>query len=273
MVDALKFSRLGLLALTFQLIGTAAFACKVPVFRYALDHWPGSDYTLRAGFEAPLVKANLKLAEGSKDGELLAPFDGKKPIWTGALDDESLAALLDSPKRREIVQRILDGHAAVWIIVDSGDEEADDELFERLSDRLEFFQSVAKLPEIDPEDPASQLGPGPELELKFSILRLDRDDPDESLLVRMLAGPKLAELPAGKPFVAPVFGQGRVLGAWGAESMDVEGIEEASFFLTGACSCQVKAQNPGWDLLLAVDWEKRLLEAEEARATDGEAKE
>ncbi len=61
----------------------------------------------------------------------------------------------------------------------------------------------------------------------------------------MLAGPKLAELPAGKPFVAPVFGQGRVLGAWGAESMDVEGIEEASFFLTGACSCQVKAQNPG----------------------------
>ncbi len=159
MVDALKFSRLGLLALIFQLIGTAAFACKVPVFRYALDHWSGSDYTLRAGIEAPLVKANLKLAEGSKDGEeLLAPFDGKKPIWTGALDDESLAALLDSPKRREIVQRILDGHAAVWVIVDSGDEEADDELFERLSDRLEFFQSVAKLPEIDPEDPASQLG-------------------------------------------------------------------------------------------------------------------
>ena len=69
--------------------------------------------------------------------------------------------------------------------------------------------------------------------------------------------------------LAPVFGQGRVLGAWTGETMDVEGIEEESFFLTGACSCEVKAQNPGWDLLLDVDWEKALRAVEEKRGTKG----
>jgi hypothetical protein len=233
------------------------------VFRYALDHWPGSDYVLKSAYKASVEDANLKLADGK--GELFAPFDAKVPIWSGELDQRKFAQLLDSPMRAEIVRRILGGDSAVWIIVESGDREADDALFERLSDRLTFFQSVAKLPEIDPDDPASQLGPGPDLKLKFSIMRLGRDDPKEALLVRMLAGPKLGELPEGKPFVAPVFGQGRVLGAWSGETMDVEGIEEASFFLTGACSCQVKAQNPGWDLLLSVDWEKGLRVAEEKR--------
>jgi hypothetical protein len=35
-------------------------------------------------------------------------------------------------------------------------------------------------------------------------------------------------------------------------------IEDISRYLSGPCSCQVKEQNPGFDLLLAVDWEARL---------------
>ena len=251
------------LALACVVMAVPARACQVPVFRYALDRWAGSEYVLKTAFDAQVGTANLKLAEGG--GELFAPFDKKEPIWSGELDKKKFAALVGSPKRKEIVKRILGGDSAVWVIVESGDKEADKELFDRLNDRLTFFQSVAELPEIDPADPASQLGPGPELELKFSILRLERDDPKESLLVRMLAGPRLKELREGEPFVAPVFGQGRVLGAWPADTMDAEGIEEASFYLTGACSCQVKAQNPGWDLLLAVNWEKELRVADEKK--------
>ncbi|MFT5407965.1 MAG: hypothetical protein ACI8XO_000539 [Verrucomicrobiales bacterium] len=249
--------------IAFMLLVSAALACKVPVFRYALDRWTGSEYVLKADGDHQLGTANLKLANGK--GELFAPFDDTEPIWTGEVDEKALGTLLNSPQRKEIVKQILAGASAVWVIVESGDKKADDEVFERLNDRLTFFQSVAQLPEIDPDDPASQLGPGPELELKFSILRMKRDDPREALLVRMLAGPKLDALEAGKPFVAPVFGQGRVLGAWPAEMMDAEGIEEACFFLTGACSCQVKAQNPGWDLLLSADWEKGLLAADQKK--------
>ena len=33
-------------------------------------------------------------------------------------------------------------------------------------------------------------------------------------------------------------------------------IDEACVFLTGACSCEVKEQNPGVDLAMAVDWDR-----------------
>ena len=206
--------------LTLGLIWAAmdAGACTVPVFRYALDRWPG------------------KTAENA----------------------------VESPIFWEIADRILAGDSAVWIQVDSGDKTADDAAFERLEARLKFFESVAELPEIDPNDPSSQLGPGPELTLKFSTLRLKRDDP----AVEQIAGPEVDALPADEAWIAPVFGRGRVLGAWQASLMDEEGIDEACFYLTGACSCQVKAQNPGWDLVMNVDWDARLLEAEDAALSE-----
>ena len=36
-------------------------------------------------------------------------------------------------------------------------------------------------------------------------------------------------------------------------------------FLLGACSCEVKRMNPGWDLLLRADWDEGLAAAEQAR--------
>jgi hypothetical protein len=48
--------------------------------------------------------------------------------------------------------------------------------------------------------------------------------------------------------------------------MDEEGIDEACFYLTGACSCQVKVQNPGWDLPMNVKWNERLIAADSTSA-------
>ncbi|MDF1814203.1 MAG: hypothetical protein P1V20_18505 [Verrucomicrobiales bacterium] len=150
---------------------------------------------------------------------------------------------------------IIEGNSAVWVQVDSGNQAADDEAFERLQSRLKFFEAVAELPEIDPNDPSSRLGPGPKLELKFSAFRIKRENP----VAKMIAGDKLDSLPEAEPWIAPIFGRGRVLGIWEASRMDEEGIDEACFYLTGACSCQVKVQNPGWDLVMNVDWDERLL--------------
>ena len=152
--------RLCLGAIGIFLLAGSALACKVPVFRFALDRWEGSDYVLKTGGEVAAGAANLKIdSKGDAGGgELYAPYAKGEPIWKGEINKESLAGLLSSPKRQEIVRRILGGDSAVWIIVESGDKETDDALFERLNDRLTFFQSVAKLPEIDPDDPTSQLG-------------------------------------------------------------------------------------------------------------------
>jgi hypothetical protein len=63
---------------------------------------------------------------------------------------------------------------------------------------------------------------------------------------------------ANGPWLALVFGRGRALGAWSSEGFGDEQIDEACLFLLGACSCEVKRMNPGWDLLLNVDWNESL---------------
>jgi hypothetical protein len=76
----------------------------------------------------------------------------------------------------------------------------------------------------------------------------------------MLAGPNADEMGNHGTWLAAVFGRGRVLGAWGARDFGDEQIDEICLFLLGACSCQVKQQNPGWDLLLDADWDTALQE-------------
>lgn len=40
------------------------------------------------------------------------------------------------------------------------------------------------------------------------------------------------------------------------KGINVENLVDCMVFLAGACSCQVKDQNPGMDLLMSWDWEK-----------------
>ena len=54
----------------------------------------------------------------------------------------------------------------------------------------------------------------------------------------------------------PIFGRGRALYALAGKGITKENVWEASFFLAGDCSCQIKAENPGTDLLMAADWMK-----------------
>ena len=63
---------------------------------------------------------------------------------------------------------------------------------------------------------------------------------------------------SGKPMVFPVFGRGRALWAYIGAGITEENIAEAAQFLIGPCSCQIKRQNPGSDLLLTADWEGSL---------------
>ena len=133
--------------------------------------------------------------------------------------------------------------------------------------RLKVLEQVASLPIQDPNDPDSQLGPGPPLRLKFATLRLRRDDPAEALLLRMIAGPKAAFDPATTSFAGAVFGRGRVLGAWPLSILDDASLEDACMFLVGRCGCRLKNESPGWDILLNIDWEKALAAASSAPAS------
>lgn len=247
-------------------LASAAPACTIPVFRFALDRWQADPFTLLLPADSATATADLLRplrANGRANLTIrTAPAEAGPPrpelrfpnsdivAWSGDLGPAALDRLLDSAGRRDIVRHILAGDSVVWVVSGGDPAEA-----ERIGQRLKFLEQVASLPIQDPNDPDSRLGPGPALKLKFSLLRLDAADPAEALLRRMLAGP---EGESDRPFAAAVFGRGRVLGAWPLDQLDDRALEEACLFLVGRCSCRVKNENPGWDLLLNVDWDQAL---------------
>ena len=259
----------------------AAECCTIPVFRYALDRWEPDRFKLllpadvaakpeivdllrplRAGGTANLDIVTDRSGQ-AKEAALFFPPQGTPAMWNGELNATSLAALLDSPGRAQVLKHILAGDSVTWVLVDGG-APGDEETAQRVTKRLAFLEQAAALPIQDPDDPDSQLGPGPELKLKFQVMRLRLDDTAEKSLIAMLAGPQ-GRVDAAKPFAAAIFGRGRVLGAWQLDQLDDAGLEDACMFLIGRCSCRVKNENPGWDLLMNVDWPKTLEATQQAR--------
>jgi hypothetical protein len=87
-------------------------------------------------------------------------------------------------------------------------------------------------------------------------MTVKRDDPREKFLLNCLlkSEPDLSEY-GQEPIAFPVFGRGIVLYAIIGKGITPEVISAATSFIVGPCSCQVKEQNPGFDLLLNFDWE------------------
>ena len=182
-------------------------------------------------------------------------------IISGELTSELVDGLLDSPERREAARRLIAGDSVVWVFLESGDAALDRSTYEMLTDELARLETTLRLPEIEEAD-FGDLSVVPEsLRLAFSAIRLSRDDPAESAFVSMLLhadeSPAEESAPAG-PMAFPLFGRGRVLYALSGERMERQSIEDACRFLTGACQCTVKGENPGLDLLMAVDWESQI---------------
>jgi len=265
-----------LLAVFLVFISGTASACTVPVFRFALDRWEADRFHLvlppglaRDAAISDLLRplrangvANLDIETSTdaalREVELRFSTREQTTLWKGALDEATLSAILDSPARKAILERILAGDSVVWVVADGGTPEDDAEAA-RIEKRLKFLEQVASLPIQDPNDPDSQLGPGPPLLLKFTLLRFRRDDPAERIFARMLLGPEVPINPETTSFATAVFGRGRVLGAWDLEDLDDAALEDASLFLVGRCSCRIKNENPGWDILMNVDWANELM--------------
>src|SRR5262249_1352056 len=61
-----------------------------------------------------------------------------------------------------------------------------------------------------------------------------------------------------QPLALPVFGRGRAMQPLVGGGINPEMITEYCSYLVGPCTCQVKKQNPGVDLLFVVDWDARI---------------
>ncbi|MCA9029562.1 MAG: hypothetical protein KDA66_02070 [Planctomycetaceae bacterium] len=269
-------------------------ACNVPVFRYALEHWHPDNYRAVVFYQESLSESqqqlladmqqqaaayrmNLSLRlvdvaaiEQPTDKELLAATGAtefplmvlqfpealgiERPIWHGNLEEEPLRILVHSDVRRELLERLTDGQTAVWVLLESGDAAQDEAALTTLTDELLATQATLELPELT-DSPEDALLDGPNLRIEFSILRLRRDDPAEQALISLLLAAEEDLVDLNEPMVFPVFGRGRAMLPLVGPGISASNIKGSAAFLAGACSCQVKELNPGFDLLFDADWQ------------------
>lgn len=276
-----------LLIIQSHFMAFTGYACKIPVYRYALERWAPDLFEIFVFYdeEIPLElidKLEQYDAETSSASnfmlydfninDLPSPIDliyqstnaqshpwvlirnANAPIgevvWHGPADDNVVQHLIDSPAGNAIIQSLGQGETAAWVLLTCGNEEKDNAARELIQSELKKLESKMKLPEQDPGVPADVL------KLKFSFTEASRSDPKEAFFITQLlqTEPDLISY-SDEPMVFPIFGRGRVLYALIGDGINAENIKHACEFVIGACSCQVKELNPGMDLMLAANWD------------------
>lgn len=171
------------------------------------------------------------------------------------LADEALfLKLTDSPVRRKIAEHLLKGEAIVWLLVEGDDTKANADTVELLEKTSAKLAKELKLPEGIGEGDSKLFSPLP-LKISFATVRVSRTDPAEAPFVALLGHIFTDAAKATGPVVVPMFGRGRALDVILGDDLTAETLTDATVFLTGRCSCQVKRLNPGVDLLFTADWE------------------
>ncbi len=175
--------------------------------------------------------------------------------WRGPLEDAPKANLFHSPIRQELSRRLLAGDSVVWLMLKSNDAKKDQAIRNLLTVELDRLSKKLQLPD-GIGLPGSELYAEVPLFLKFTILEMDPKDPQEQLLIKLMNS--FESDAQNEPVLAPVFGRGRALEVIPAKQMNAGLIEDLTIFLCGACSCQIKERNPGFDLLLSTNWNREL---------------
>jgi len=193
-------------------------------------------------------------------------------IWSGPLTEKSAMAIIDSRIRRELVRKILAGNSGVFILLESGNRARDAHAEKALKGHLANLAASLKLPAgvvatdgavtgdaPAGTDPINRLRSAIPLKVAFASLRLARKGADDILVATLMdLEPDLAES-GDQPMVFAVYGRGRALVPLIGRGITARNVGDVAAFLTGACSCQIKALNPGTDLLLRHDWDRSVL--------------
>ncbi len=165
---------------------SSAIACKLPVFRYALERWAVDRYRVVALIDgesneqvrsalaeleraaqsdanilvetvdlSQLSEAQLWQVEGL-DGDVQTPClqvffptrNGRRKLcWQGELTAEAVRDWCDSKLRRQIVGDITSGVTAVWVLVDGRDVDENDRIAGQLQSALDRASAEISIPE------------------------------------------------------------------------------------------------------------------------------
>ncbi len=267
------------------------FACNVPVFRYALERWSADPYRLIVFYEnhfsedeKTLIK---ELEHSAADSSLNISItlvnthdvpENARPVnatqypwmelhypesanirghvWANAFTRENAALISDSEMLAELSARLINGDAAVWIFLECSDEEKNADARSLLEKTLKNMTKELKVPTVgfDINGNEIKVNDFKDYDVTFSMLSLSRKNTNESVLVQILLGSEEDLTYFDEPMAFPVFGRGRALYGLIGKGLSEKNIEYACQSIVGWCSCEIKDDNPGIDLLINRDW-------------------
>ncbi len=252
-----------------------AHACTVPVFRYALERWPADAHVMMVASNAVPAEAvmadpghaNLWIERAHEPQEVAVRvlYPRTEHTWyEGEWDKDLPTRLADSPLRRQLAHDLATGTTAAFVLLESSNSATNRAIHRMLEEQLDALtREIALEKQPDYEDDADGWsGPGMgqdlsrvPLQIAFSLHSVARDNAAERFLVDQFIAMNPSLEDPSEAAVGVVFGRGRTILLQGEELMP-EIIEEICRFLSGACSCRVKAMNPGVDLLIAANWDE-----------------
>jgi hypothetical protein len=171
-----------------------------------------------------------------------------------------------SALRRQIGDLLKQGNAAVYVLLPGKDSEqnaAAEKALQQLvadvnSGKVQLYDGPPR--DESQSNPAEETPAEPEKKKpshSIASLTLAREvlQPQDPWLLRCLLAVEddLARF-EDEPMVFVVYGRGRALPPFIGKGITADNLVEVTEFITGACSCTVKEQNPGVDLLMAYDW-------------------
>jgi hypothetical protein len=188
-------------------------------------------------------------------------------VFAGRLQAADVASLVDSPARREMASSLAQGHLVLILLKgkqadqNAAAEKTIREVMESINTgKIDLERSIQ--PEsLLPARPAASAGGEKVRRLKAALLTVSRADPRETWLVRMLQRVDADLDPlSDQPMAFWIYGRGRALSPTVGQGITQEHLLEDVQLLVGPCTCEIKEQNPGADLLTTTDWEAAALQ-------------
>jgi len=210
------------------------------------------------------VTPDIKQAWTSQKEQTLPSYLISTPygaqIYSGKLDVEAIKSLVDSPARKQMAQQLEAGKIGVLLFLSGKDKQQNEQTKQILTGLVKevaegkislYTAPSANAADAAADDSVAESNPG----LELGLIEVNRDDEKEAWLVRSLLAME-SDLPdESRPMVFLTYGRGRALLPYIGEGITRENLIHEVEFISGACSCTVKEQNPGVDLLVRYDWD------------------
>ncbi len=269
-------------------LSISAFCCDTPVFRYSMERWPPSPYQVKILHKRDLKAAEIEAVEklkqfsvnirgkantyvetidlkcekmpvaalplqSSVEIQVSYPIDSniKRTFWQKPLTLENAEAIIDSPVRELVSRHLTDGSPAVWLFFASSDQSKNKQSLATLNKSLAKMQVNLSIPRLSD-------GSGHPRVNYFPIVQASAKNVKEEFLRKMLGSIEPELLDTDEPMAFPIYGQGRALFALVGKGINHKVIKDHCEFVMGKCSCIVKEQNPGVDMLFNCDWSRNL---------------